>query len=698
MTSVNLDELDAADRDLIETYVEHGKTVEYISTRLRQKEELIRAYIDSLKNTTTDIPAELPLTVKATLESAVKKYNFDEIDEKEQEIIKYFFVRKMPLSLIAKKLKRRESLIQAFLNSSRTQDLQWNVTNKQMKKGWKPGKKVSDLTKAFTEFGGCSVTRATARIRAGENTPSKFYIKSSAQKCYFEMEITRKVGYHENDEVIFGRSNGEWTKSKISRVDKENQKYHIQYGGLQKIIPFANAGFLLRKGKVNPYNKLNFQLQEKLIQVNLQPGDLGFTYNGSTVDEVTEDSEACRKGICSGWEIVKINSKPVSNKTKEMNQSIIDAVSKGKEIEFTFRTGSKTKEKKMDLSLYLTAEDPKFISDFSAPKRYCVISHRLENGFELEELEEGTEPDKFMSKKSIFYSSIMFVSSDYGANWVEYKTKGTGKLKSIRDVKNQYLPKPPMSPSAGGSPLSSKSNIIVPDHYSSLQEALRFAKEEEYIFLRSGSYSGDIVIENSVHVIIQGEDGTKLKGQITLSGQSSGTFRDIVVASTEEDCIAMSGNAEWIFEECSFMSEGGQAVSCKDASKITLTECNLGATSAKEQAKCALSMEGQSVATCIGCNINNCSDRGICIVDSSQVQVEDSNIQECNVATYLKDQSSLTLRRCEIKKNEVAIWAVNIETSLQIIGCTVMSNKLTWKSSLRPAKLTETNTKYKEMK
>lgn len=76
----------------------------------------------------------------------------------------------------------------------------------------------------------------------------------------------------------------------------------------------------------------------------------------------------------------------------------------------------------------------------SKPVRYCVISHRWNLGFQMEEVPETEDPDDFLEKQPLTYSSVMFQLHPLNQTWSIYKTKGKGKIDQIIEKQSLYLP------------------------------------------------------------------------------------------------------------------------------------------------------------------------------------------------------------------------------------------------------------------
>lgn len=73
--------------------------------------------------------------------------------------------------------------------------------------------------------------------------------------------------------------------------------------------------------------------------------------------------------------------------------------------------------------------------------QYCVISHRWNQGFVVEQPATGEDPNLFWEGRSKMYSSVMFQSFDRGGNWFVCKYQGYGAINKIMDAREVHLPK-----------------------------------------------------------------------------------------------------------------------------------------------------------------------------------------------------------------------------------------------------------------
>merc|ERR1712025_416977 len=141
-------------------------------------------------------------------------------------------------------------------------------------------------------------------------------------------------------------------------------------------------------------------------------GELGFDFNGNSITKVLAHSQADNAGVRKGWTILKINGDVQPNETIAISKAF-----------------SKLKDNKKTITILFKER-----SSFNR-SRYCVISHYWARGFDVEELQEGEDPNTFWERYSSEYCSIMFRSDNRGKKWYVYKKQGFGSIYKILQEK-----------------------------------------------------------------------------------------------------------------------------------------------------------------------------------------------------------------------------------------------------------------------
>lgn len=116
--------------------------------------------------------------------------------------------------------------------------------------------------------------------------------KSEEKKKAPELMMIHSVG----DVVEIFRSNKEWTKAKIARVNEK--EYHVKW--VDKSNEYDKW---VDPDEVRPYVKLGLLTKE----ITIQPGPIGISFVGNIVNGIQPNSQAQKLGIPFNWTILEVN-------------------------------------------------------------------------------------------------------------------------------------------------------------------------------------------------------------------------------------------------------------------------------------------------------------------------------------------------------------------------------------------------------
>ncbi len=203
-------------------------------------------------------------------------------------------------------------------------------------------------------------------------------------------------------------------------------------------------------------------------------------------------------------------------------------------------------------------------------------------------------------------------------------------------------------------PQTSSQTIVVPEQYSSLQEAIDAAPSEAIIIINEGMFETGLTIWKSVTLVGRGQSATTLvptgSGTVSLSILATTRYmalEHLTIMATEQRPIAISGelalrdvavigqqtvNLEPILDirrggalkasDCQFSNIGGIAIRIRDDSSLNIDQCSF------TNNHFDLAIEGASQATILNTQFSSTREQAVSISDA-RFYVADCTFKNC---------------------------------------------------------------------
>jgi hypothetical protein len=133
-------------------------------------------------------------------------------------------------------------------------------------------------------------------------------------------------------------------------------------------------------------------------------------------------------------------------------------------------------------------------------------------------------------------------------------------------------------------------DVILPDMYRTVPEALEAANAGDRIFFREGRFVWDNLAVVREHMRITGDDKSCLLGAWLFNADTAGLFQGVCCAVKHEqkaalpDAAITSFSADWILEDCELRALHSPVIRLLDSANMTLLYCNIGGLGAGEAA------------------------------------------------------------------------------------------------------------------
>ena len=221
--------------------------------------------------------------------------------------------------------------------------------------------------------------------------------------------------------------------------------------------------------------------------------------------------------------------------------------------------------------------------------------------------------------------------------------------------------------------------IIVPDHCTTLKQAISIAFPGQHILIRKGEHNvaanpGDeavteggrgvghtvLDIHKSVHLI--GEEGTVLRGMLVFKeGAREASVRNMTVQDAGQSCL-LCESGTWSLESCFLMCGHASAIKAIGHAQVSVRRSRIGgegeigqAVSSDYELPCQWIDTAGSVQE-YGLRKHACY--GVFVKDSASVVARECDLSFCSEsAVFLRDFGCVQLERCHLRENAVGFTA-----------------------------------------
>ena len=127
-------------------------------------------------------------------------------------------------------------------------------------------------------------------------------------------------------------------------------------------------------------------------------------------------------------------------------------------------------------------------------------------------------------------------------------------------------------------------DVVLPDEFSIVADALEAAKAGDRVFFREGRFAWQDMAVVREHMHIAGDDKSCLLGPWLLQTDSTGLFQSLCCAVKHNredktilpDATITSFSASWILEDCELRAVHAPVLRLLDDANTTLLSCNIG--------------------------------------------------------------------------------------------------------------------------
>uniref|UniRef100_A0A061RCW2 Right handed beta helix domain-containing protein n=1 Tax=Tetraselmis sp. GSL018 TaxID=582737 RepID=A0A061RCW2_9CHLO len=244
-------------------------------------------------------------------------------------------------------------------------------------------------------------------------------------------------------------------------------------------------------------------------------------------------------------------------------------------------------------------------------------------------------------------------------------------------------------------------DLVVPDVFGTLAEALKQACPGQRVFLRQGEYTVGATDAKSGHVgakgadtvlhvsgsrvRIAGEPGTVLRGMLVLADGSSGHIDGVRIVDAGDCCVRALGG-EWEFSSCHLQCGHAASIRAVGSSKISLVGCRLGGEEPsrkvirQHEAYGSIQEFGMSKRACYG----------LLMKEESQAEARGCVISHCSeAAVFISGSASVRLGGCRLQESETAfVSGYGRGLALEVESTQITSVRSIWFDSDRPLRCT----------